>query len=247
MKTNKIMRVASVLLVAVLLTTCAISGTFAKYVTTATSGDSARVAKWGITMTNLGDNTFIDHYDTGLVDGVIVAPGTTYGTTYEVDGTPETAYQLTFVGTLTEEVFLADAAYDYLAHYNGMDIAEGGLTETYYPIKYTVTVTTTRGEVENNAADTYNTLQAALAAISAMTVTYAPGTECDFVLGLSWAWAIADQNDVADTILGDLATAADDGSVDLDTDELVDGTDYNLDISYTLKMIATQLDTYTAG
>ena len=47
MKKNKMMRVASALLVAVLLTTCAISGTFAKYVSQATGSDTARVAKWG--------------------------------------------------------------------------------------------------------------------------------------------------------------------------------------------------------
>ena len=35
MKTNIMMRVASTLLIAVLLSTCAISGTFAKYITSA--------------------------------------------------------------------------------------------------------------------------------------------------------------------------------------------------------------------
>ena len=48
MKKNKMMRLASGLLVAVLLTTCAISGTFAKYISTAEGSDSARVAKWSI-------------------------------------------------------------------------------------------------------------------------------------------------------------------------------------------------------
>ena len=46
MKTNKIMRIASGLLVAVLLSTCVISGTFAKYVSTYDGTDSARVATW---------------------------------------------------------------------------------------------------------------------------------------------------------------------------------------------------------
>lgn len=48
MKKNKMMRIASVLLVAVLLSTCAISGTFAKYTSKATASDTARVAKWDI-------------------------------------------------------------------------------------------------------------------------------------------------------------------------------------------------------
>lgn len=48
MKKNKVMRIASVLLVAVLLSTCAISGTFAKYTTTQKAESTARVAKWDI-------------------------------------------------------------------------------------------------------------------------------------------------------------------------------------------------------
>lgn len=46
MKKNKMMRLASVLLILTLLTTCAISGTFAKYTASATGTDTARVAKW---------------------------------------------------------------------------------------------------------------------------------------------------------------------------------------------------------
>ena len=49
MKKNKMMRIASVLLVAVLLSTCAISGTFAKYTTTITANDTAKVASFNVT------------------------------------------------------------------------------------------------------------------------------------------------------------------------------------------------------
>ena len=48
MKKNNMLRIASVLLVAVLLSTCAISGAFAKYTTSGTATDSARVAAFGI-------------------------------------------------------------------------------------------------------------------------------------------------------------------------------------------------------
>ena len=46
MRKNKTMRAAAVLAVAALLTTSALSGTFAKYTSTASASDSARVAKW---------------------------------------------------------------------------------------------------------------------------------------------------------------------------------------------------------
>ena len=48
MKKNKMLRIASVLLVAVLLSTCAISGTFAKYTSSATLTSTATVAKWSV-------------------------------------------------------------------------------------------------------------------------------------------------------------------------------------------------------
>ena len=61
MKKNVMMRVASVLLVAVLLTTCAISGTFAKYTTQDSASDKARVAKWGVELQVVG-NLYGDTY-----------------------------------------------------------------------------------------------------------------------------------------------------------------------------------------
>ena len=87
MKKNKMMRIASVLLVAVLLSTCAISGTFAKYTTTATTSDTARVAKWAFTLEGapIANNFTFDLFeytDNNVdVDGNgsenVIAPGTT--------------------------------------------------------------------------------------------------------------------------------------------------------------------------
>lgn len=81
MKKNRMMRLASVLLVAVLMTTCTISGTFAKYVTEVTATDNARVARWGIDSTAM---VAFDLFDTAYGDTVnsqygdnVIAPGTT--------------------------------------------------------------------------------------------------------------------------------------------------------------------------
>lgn len=48
MKKNKMMRMASALLVATLLSTSVIAGTFAKYTTTVSGSDKAIVAKWDV-------------------------------------------------------------------------------------------------------------------------------------------------------------------------------------------------------
>ena len=104
MRKNKAMRLASALLVLTLLTTCAISSTFAKYVTKTEGSDSARVAKWGFTATDLTLNDlFKNAYDTTVKSSTdVIAPGTTnsatFGFTYGGDNTttaPEVAY--TFV------------------------------------------------------------------------------------------------------------------------------------------------------
>ena len=103
MKKNRMMRLASLLLVCVLLTTSVISGTFAKYTTSVESQDSARVANWGFERTNSMDltNLFLGSY-TNVVSNNgddVIAPGTSGSTTFTFayDGTngtngPEVAY-----------------------------------------------------------------------------------------------------------------------------------------------------------
>lgn len=94
MRKNKMMRLASGLLVAVLLTTCVISGTFAKYISEAKAEDKARVAKWEILLEgkkveekefafdlfNTVNDTKDDAEETDVKKGTgetIIAPGTT--------------------------------------------------------------------------------------------------------------------------------------------------------------------------
>lgn len=116
MKKNRMMRLASGLLVAVLLSTCTISGTFAKYVTEGSASDSARVAKWGVSVkadyTNLFENSYAttDAWE-GDSDNVsvkaevdVVAPGTS-GTLadFTVTGTPEVDVAVTYTAGLKFE------------------------------------------------------------------------------------------------------------------------------------------------
>ena len=100
MKKNTMMRGASALLVAVLLTTCAISGTFAKYVTSATSHDSARVAHWGFKETSFAiDDLFGSAYNNVGASADVIAPGTEGQSTFSFQPmnptAPEVAYKIT--------------------------------------------------------------------------------------------------------------------------------------------------------
>ena len=121
MRKNKMMRLASALLVAVLLSTCAISGTFAKYVTTASAADTARVAKWGVAINsvNAADNTFFKgeyttddtKYSATITNSVdsadgadVIAPGTKGDwVNVSVSGTPEVAVKVEYAADLELE------------------------------------------------------------------------------------------------------------------------------------------------
>ncbi len=112
-KKNVMMRVASGLGVAVLLTTCAISGTFAKYTSSVSGTDQARVAKWGFEApASIEINDLFSYSDSGVLntDGTVtglIAPGTTnsetfgfsYDTTSNSVAKPEVAYTFTVAAT----------------------------------------------------------------------------------------------------------------------------------------------------
>ncbi len=203
MKKNKMMRIASVLLVAVILTTCAISGTFAKYVTSGNGSDTARVAKWGVTVTGTAD-TFKETYaenDAGFIlagNSVVstedvVAPGTSGSmAAFTINGTPEVAVRVKFTGTLE----LGDKWVDASGNY-------------YCPIEITVGSDTFNGT-------TYASADEFEAAVNAKIETYTKDYEANTDLStigadapaISWKWAFEGNDDVKDTHLGDQAVAA---------------------------------------
>lgn len=169
MKKNTMMRVASALLVAVLLSTCAISGTFAKYVTESSGIDSARVAKWGVTA-HVKGSLFEDSYqdapttftqnETGRDITVqaaqstdLVAPGTKNeeGMTFVLTGTPEVDVNVAIAVTNADEtgapvdVVLPAGTYTDYTKVTGTD-ASGNptygtftLAKDYHPLVFTLT------------------------------------------------------------------------------------------------------------
>lgn len=225
MKKNKIMRIASVLLVAVLMSTCAISGTFAKYVTEGSADDTARVAKWGVTIsgqTAADNQMFNDSYkdtpttytanedgDTITVQAAtentdIVAPGTNSTlAAFDITGTPEVDVVVTYVADLT---------------LTGWEV--GGAV--YCPIVFTVNGTEYKIDATN---DTTAKLEAAVeAAIVAATAKYDTNEDLSAAeddLVVKWSWAYEGDN-AKDTALGNAATAA---TIALDVDVTITQVD----------------------
>ena len=115
MKKNKMMRLASVLLVLTLLTTSVISGTFAKYTSTVTGSATATVAKWSFEVNdteiaanpantvifNLFDtSTNFDEAGNDVATGKI-APGTKGSFNFKVENTSEVSAKYTITFTTT--------------------------------------------------------------------------------------------------------------------------------------------------
>lgn len=216
MKKNRMMRLASGLLVAVLLTTCAISGTFAKYVTTESGSDFARVAKWGVTIEAESFDMFTTDYETHDEDATftgeysvssaaaderddVLAPGTEGSfANIAITGTPEVAVDVAVVATVTvSENWTVDGDF-------------------YCPITITVGTTEISG-LDYDSATAFAT--AIKTAIDGKSAQYAPNTNLAAAydntnLDLAWSWAFegatgSEQTDVKDTALGDKAVAED--------------------------------------
>lgn len=119
MKKNIMMRLSAILLVAVLLTTCVISGTWAKFVSTGSATDSAKVAKWGVVVTAEAfeddqleaDLTAAETEIVVDVNSELLAPGTGVKfASVTVEGTPDVAVKVTYTASLQLEGWVYDSA-----------------------------------------------------------------------------------------------------------------------------------------
>ena len=232
MKKNTMMRVASALLVAVLLTTCAISGTFAKYVTSDNAQDSARVAKWGVVVTATGD-AFEEKYNdeanvagTKVVSSVsgedVLAPGTNGPlAAITVAGKPEVMVDVDVNATLTLSGWEITGDWDN----------NPGTTDTtieYCPVVFTIggkTYGTIDGvdyksddvaDLEDDIELLLNKTATNVAANTELATTY------DF--DIDWNWAFNGDN-VKDTALGNLAAAGNAPTIDFTCDVTVTQVD----------------------
>ena len=207
MKKNVMMRLASFLLVAVLISTSAISGTYAKYVTEGTGTDSARVAKWGVTITANG-STFATEYDTDdatyteaksvISTDKVVAPGTDGDmVSMTLGGTPEVAVRISYKGAFDISDNWVDGNGNY---YCPLVITiKNGVSDA--GVKFD-------GRAYANAAEFETSVNNAIAAYSK---DYPAGTDLAGLgndsLDITWEWPFSTsaENDVKDTALGNQA------------------------------------------
>lgn len=216
MKKNIAMRVAAILFILTMISTCAFSTTFAKYVTSDEALDTARVAKWGVEISVTGQDAFKDTYATdsskaAIANSVIgldgsnkadvVAPGTK-GTlsVIKITGTPEVAVNVKYEVTVTSEIKLAAGFYDDLT--TGDTTDKFTLADEYYPVVFTLTKTVGSTDTvlvtEGKLTDVEDKLEAE-------SKDYAPNENLNVTYSISWKW-VFDGNDQADTYLGSEAS-----------------------------------------
>lgn len=218
-KTSKLTKAAAALAVLALGTSCFVGGTFAKYTTSKSGSDSARVAAFGVTLTADG-STFADTYakdDTTakstIVNSVVstdkadvVAPGTKGDVAMvTISGTPEVAVKVTY--ELDNFVL------------TGWELAD----DTFYcPIVIKVGETEIAGSDYTSADD----FKAAIKAeIEDETAQYPPNTKLDDedYVDITWSWpfetgstaAEKAENDVKDTYLGNQAAEGNASEIEL--------------------------------
>lgn len=192
MKRNTILRVSAILLVLTLLSTCVISGTFAKYTTSADANDDARIAKWGVVVEATAE-AFTENDDDTVISFVsgenVLAPGTDgnlCGLT--ITGQPEVAVKIDATAELELTDWAVDSAY-------------------YCPLVITVGTTEFKGNDYADAEAFEKAVEDAIVAEIAVA-SVDPNTNLADAVAVTWAWAYEGNDDVKDTALGNAAAPA---------------------------------------
>ena len=231
MKKNAMLKIAAILMVAVLLTTCAISSTFAKYVTTKETGavsNVGTVAKWGlgIEVSTTSPELFSASYtkDTLRVESedttkYLVAPGTSGQADYalKITGAPQVAYkvyidsQINLQGWTANGDFYCPLTFKFGtqdaddAWVGEPKVVEGLEYDSDIELLAALELAYARAVLGDTAnTDTYNS-------DACVSATYAPNDSVASVgkdITIYWEWNFEGSNDTKDTALGNADTPA---------------------------------------
>ncbi len=215
MKKNWTMRVGVALVALTLITSCFVGGTFAKYTTAGTGTDSARVAKFGVTVTANGE-TFADAYKDEKVartETTATVVADTEGTKVVAPGTKGNMASMTLTGKPEVDVEVKYEATVEISS-NWLD----GNGKFYFPLVIKVNDTDVDLSTANDAASVKSAIETA---INKYSKTYEANTDLSAVsadsLKVSWEWPFTTgaDNDVKDTDLGNQATLGNAATISL--------------------------------
>jgi hypothetical protein len=203
MTKNNAMRLGSVMLVLALLSTCALWGTFAKYTTSAETGEqTARVAYWGFDQTGTQTvelfKTAYDSDDSATVKSSgtdkVVAPGTENSADLKFKYTSNSA----------ESISAPDVSYKFTVTAETTDDNSTTTLDANDNFKWTLKCPGDDSAAEYATLEALNTaLQTkygteAIAAGSLPT-DFTAGSDNTFTIGWKWAFGTKDDTSTADT------------------------------------------------
>ena len=210
MKKNKLFLLGLFVVFAAVLSLSLVSNTLAKYTTSDSGSDTARVAKWGVTVAVIGaEEAFGKKYDDAIAaDGTkvvstedVLAPGTN-GTLGQIniDGQPEVMVNVNVSLTITLTNWVVDH-----------DDNDGTPNTFYCPIIFKAGTETVDGREYVGKADEFKAAIEAL--VNKKTNNVAANTDLSsaYDVTVTWEWAFGpegNQTDIADTALGNAATTA---------------------------------------
>ena len=212
MKKIKSYRMVGGLALLAIIALIAIANTYARYTTSVSGTDSARVAHWKVNTTNNIKDLFAASY-TKVAPGTesegIIAPGTSGSFSFSIDGAVETAYTLEVKASGEDKV--------------------NGAVEGYNPIKYSFKVSDNTENLQDNSTVektdlSFEQLKEAINSID-NGEEHSAGTIKPKIYTIGWAWEI-DGNNEKDTELGNLVS-------EVDSDKKV---------SLSVSIVATQAD-----
>ena len=199
MTKSKSTRLTALLMSLVLITSCFVGGTLARYITSTSSEDSARVAVWGINADEIEMDLFDAQYE---LDGTIVAKAN--------DGdniiAPGTGKMSKFSIVNLDDTLAPEVMYEVRIDLDDSEIDQRILDNPSIQWK-----------LDNNAWGTWESTKADILALSgdaSGVKTYAPNTIAEeFANGkehtISWQWLLDNNNDIMDTAMGNLAVEGD--------------------------------------
>ena len=190
MKNKKKMSLATLVRLCVLMlalslaTMCLSFGTLAKYSTSDSHTETARVAKWGVDVRVTDADGFAKSYTNGnsvtvvsSTEDKVVAPGTSGSIRISIYGEPE-------VDTFVDASFSVES-----------DIH----IRNYYPVVFTLAK-----DGQTVKTGSLTEVAAALNADTADLGSYTAGESVDADYTLSWVWGFEGGDDTSDTELGNL-------------------------------------------
>ena len=209
MKKTRTMRMAAVLFALVLITSCFVGNTFAKYVASGEATDTARVAKFGVTIVadNTTDGMFKKEYAkedseyngtlsvVSSTEDKVLAPGTEGNVGgFSITGTPEVAVRIKY----TVDTF----------NLTGWTVAGTSDNEFYCPIIFKIGTETVDGLTFTDADSLVAAVKAKIEKTVDVDAKTSLASSNDISITWEWPFSTSAANDVKDTALGDAGTAS---------------------------------------